>query len=98
MQRTTIKSIYASAKDFADQKITVGGWARSIRASNAFGFIELNDGTIIESTTNSFTLRSLVEQIAASAQSFTAEQLAAVKAMLAPFDTITSKWNIEGLN
>ena len=45
MQRTTIKSIYASAKDFADKKITVGGWARSIRASNAFGFIELNDGS-----------------------------------------------------
>ena len=50
MQRTTIKSIYASAKDFADQKITVGGWARSIRASNAFGFIELNDGSCFKNT------------------------------------------------
>ena len=45
MQRVSIKSIYASANDYADKKITVGGWARSIRASNAFGFIELNDGS-----------------------------------------------------
>ena len=45
MQRVSIKSIYACAADFADKKITVGGWARSIRASNAFGFIELNDGS-----------------------------------------------------
>ena len=45
MQRVSIKSIYACAADYADKKITVGGWARSIRASNAFGFIELNDGS-----------------------------------------------------
>ncbi len=45
MQRVSIKSIYASASDYADKQITVCGWARSIRASNAFGFIELNDGS-----------------------------------------------------
>ena len=45
MQRVSIKSIYLSANDFADKQITVCGWARSIRASNAFGFIELNDGS-----------------------------------------------------
>ena len=45
MQRVSIKSIYLSSSDFADKQITVCGWARSIRASNAFGFIELNDGS-----------------------------------------------------
>ena len=60
-------------------------------------YLTLQDGTTIESTSCSYTFRNLVEQIAASAESFTAEQLAAVKAMLAPFDTITSNWNIEGL-
>ncbi len=45
MQRVSIKSIYLSANDFAGKQITVCGWARSIRASNAFGFIELNDGS-----------------------------------------------------
>ncbi len=45
MQRTQIKSIYLSSGDFDGKKIVVCGWARSIRASNAFGFIELNDGS-----------------------------------------------------
>ena len=45
MQRTQIKSIYLSSGDFDGKEIVVCGWARSIRASNAFGFIELNDGS-----------------------------------------------------
>mgnify|MGYP004700956237 FL=1 len=45
MQRTQIKSIYLAEKDYNGKAITVCGWARSIRASNAFGFIELNDGS-----------------------------------------------------
>ncbi len=45
MQRTAIKEIYSDPQRFADKEITVCGWARTIRASNAFGFIELNDGS-----------------------------------------------------
>ena len=45
MKRTTISSIFADKESFGGKKITVAGWARSIRASNAFGFIELNDGS-----------------------------------------------------
>ena len=45
MERTTIKSIYTAPERFADQTVTVGGWVRSIRASNAFGFAVLNDGS-----------------------------------------------------
>ena len=45
MQRTQIHSIYLAEKDYDGKAITVCGWARSIRASNAFGFIELNDGS-----------------------------------------------------
>ncbi len=45
MQRTEIRSIFQDPGSAAEQKITVCGWARSIRASNAFGFIELNDGS-----------------------------------------------------
>ena len=45
MLRTAIKEIYESPEKFADKEITVCGWARTIRASNAFGFIELNDGS-----------------------------------------------------
>ena len=45
MKRTTIKELYKSPEQFSDKKVTVTGWVRNIRASNAFGFIELNDGS-----------------------------------------------------
>ena len=45
MKRTTVKEIFASPEQFAGKEITVAGWARTIRSSNAFGFIELNDGS-----------------------------------------------------
>ena len=47
MQRTTIKEIFQDSKKFDGKEITVCGWARTIRASNAFGFIELNDGSYL---------------------------------------------------
>ena len=60
-------------------------------------YLTLKDGTTVESAACSYTLRSLVEHIAANTKSFTTTQLNAVKAMLAPYAALTSKWNIEGL-
>ena len=45
MQRTHVKEIFQNPSDFANKEVTVCGWARTIRSSNAFGFIELNDGS-----------------------------------------------------
>ena len=45
MKRTEIKQIFADPSAFAEKTITVAGWARTIRSSNVFGFIELNDGS-----------------------------------------------------
>jgi len=45
MKRTEISKIYADPQSFADQEITVAGWARTIRDSKALGFIDLNDGS-----------------------------------------------------
>ena len=45
MKRTQIKEFYTDSAAFADREVTVGGWARSIRDSKAFGFIDLNDGS-----------------------------------------------------
>ncbi|MDD4124192.1 MAG: asparagine--tRNA ligase [Eubacteriales bacterium] len=42
---TRICDIYASPETYGGKSITVGGWVRNSRFSNAFGFIELNDGT-----------------------------------------------------
>ncbi len=48
MKLTTIRDIFRKREDFIGKKITVGGWVRSVRASKAFGFIILHDGTFFE--------------------------------------------------
>ena len=40
-----IKNLYQNYMSYEDQEIVVDGWIKTIRSSNAFGFIELNDGT-----------------------------------------------------
>ena len=45
MKRVFIKELFREPEKFSGKTITVAGWARNIRASNAFGFIELNDGS-----------------------------------------------------
>ena len=60
-------------------------------------YLTLKDGTTVESAETSYTLRSLVEQVAASASSYTEAQLSALRDMLARFESTTSQWNIEGL-
>ena len=45
MKRDLIKSIYADQAAFDGKEIVVGSWARSIRDSKAFGFIDLYDGS-----------------------------------------------------
>ena len=45
MKRTTVKELFADPQSFADKTVTVAGWERSIRSSNTFGFLTLNDGS-----------------------------------------------------
>ncbi|MCI5801564.1 MAG: asparagine--tRNA ligase [Oscillospiraceae bacterium] len=49
MKRTEIKKIYADPASFADSRVTVCGWVRTIRDSKVLGFIELNDGSGFQS-------------------------------------------------
>ena len=48
MKRTTIKELFRDTKKYLDKTITVAGWVKTIRANNAFGFIELNDGSFFK--------------------------------------------------
>ena len=48
MDLITIRELYKNKENYLDQKLTVGGWVRSIRDSKTFGFIVLNDGTFFE--------------------------------------------------
>ena len=43
--KTDIKNLYQNYMTYEDEEVTVDGWIKTIRSSNAFGFIELNDGT-----------------------------------------------------
>lgn len=45
MIRTEIKRLFADSASFDGQSITVCGWAKTVRDSKVFGFIELNDGS-----------------------------------------------------
>ncbi len=49
MKKTAVKSLYRETEKYAGQTVTVGGWARTIRDSKVFGFIELNDGSFFKS-------------------------------------------------
>ena len=46
--KTTVREIYRSQADFENKTVFISGWIRNIRASNAFGFIEINDGTFFK--------------------------------------------------
>lgn len=43
-----IRSLYKNTDDFLSKEITISGWIRTLRASNAFGFIEVNDGSFFK--------------------------------------------------
>ena len=48
MNLTDIRDLYRERDSYIGQKVTVGGWVRSIRDSKTFGFIVINDGTFFE--------------------------------------------------
>lgn len=43
-----IRSLYRQTDEFLNREVCVQGWVRTLRASNAIGFIELNDGTFFK--------------------------------------------------
>ncbi len=45
MDRIELRKIFKNPQEFGGVKVTVCGWARTIRDSKSFGFIELNDGS-----------------------------------------------------
>ncbi|GKX30563.1 asparagine--tRNA ligase [Vallitalea longa] len=48
MKYTLVKELFRNTSQYVDKEITVSGWIRSVRASKAFGFIVLNDGTFFD--------------------------------------------------
>ena len=49
MQRLMIKDLLADGEAYGGKEVVVCGWAKTIRDSKVFGFIELNDGSCFKS-------------------------------------------------
>ena len=49
LKRICVREIYQNSEVYGGKEVTVAGWARTIRDSKAFGFIELNDGSFFKS-------------------------------------------------
>ncbi len=43
-----VKSLYRNSEEHLSKDIAISGWIRTLRASNAFGFIEVNDGSFFK--------------------------------------------------
>lgn len=43
-----IKSLYRNSKEHLQKEVKISGWIKTLRASNAFGFIEVNDGSFFK--------------------------------------------------
>ena len=48
MELINIRDLFRDKEKYLGNKVTVGGWVRSIRDSKTFGFIVVNDGTFFE--------------------------------------------------
>ncbi|MBQ8525907.1 MAG: asparagine--tRNA ligase [Clostridia bacterium] len=46
--KVLVKELFANQESFGEKQVEISGWIRTIRASNAFGFIEVNDGTFFK--------------------------------------------------
>ena len=48
MNIITIRELFKNTQQYIDKEVEVCGWVRSVRASKAFGFIVVNDGTFFD--------------------------------------------------
>jgi asparaginyl-tRNA synthetase len=48
MEKVLVKQLYRETEKFADKKVSISGWIRTLRSSKAFGFIEVNDGSFFK--------------------------------------------------
>ena len=48
MENVLIRKLYRETDSFAGKSVKISGWIRTIRASSAFGFIEVNDGSFFK--------------------------------------------------
>lgn len=103
MKAIEIKKIFRETEKYAAKEITVAGWARSVRASNVFGFIELNDGTFFKNLQVVFEKEILdnFEEIAhlnIGSSIYVTGELVLTPEAKQPFEIKAKKITVEGLS
>ncbi|MGL4522323.1 MAG: asparagine--tRNA ligase [Bacilli bacterium] len=95
-----VKSLYRDTESYIDKEVTITGWIRTLRASNTFGFIEVNDGTffktiqvVFESGLSNF---KEVSKLPISASIAVTGKLVATPEAKQPFEIQASSISIEG--
>jgi len=101
MIRTQIKDIYKSPEQFGGKSVKVAGWARSVRASSAVGFIELNDGSFFKNIQVVFENNKIENYNIISSQNVGASLIITGKIILTPeskqpFELNAEKIKVEG--
>ena len=48
MEVIEVKELYKNSDKYFDKEISISGWVKNLRSSNAFGFIEVNDGSFFK--------------------------------------------------
>ncbi len=101
MKREAVRHIYENPESYDQKKIVLGGWARSIRDSKAFGFIDLNDGSCFKSAQIVFEREKLANYDEIAKQNVGAAlviegTVVVTPGMKQPFEVKAEKIEVEG--
>lgn len=102
MSSILIKDLYRNTEKYIDQTVTIYGWIKTLRASNAFGFIEVNDGSFFKSLqvvfdNNLGNFAEISKLPIASSLKITGKLVATPQAKQ-PFEIQATEVSIEGLS
>ncbi|MCY6957478.1 asparagine--tRNA ligase [Clostridium brassicae] len=48
MEKVLVKKLFRESDKFVGKEVKISGWIRTLRASNKFGFVEINDGSFFQ--------------------------------------------------
>ena len=103
MKRTLLNWLHQHFEEYDGKTVTVCGWARTIRDSKAFGFIELNDGSSFNGVQIVFEAQTLANYEQISKLNVGASLVVTGKVVLTPqnkqpYEIKAEKIEVEGLS
>ena len=101
MKRELNRHLYAEPSSFDRKEVTLGGWARSIRDSKAFGFIDLYDGSCFKTVQVVFERENIsnydeIAKLNVGSAVVVRGKVALTPEMKQPFEIKASEITVEG--